>query len=86
MKHREPRYPNKLLVIGTVTAVVGVVLLLATLGPLTLPAGPLARCPCSLAGLVFLYLAYVRGRARPGTSSRACSSPSAACSSSSWRR
>ncbi len=62
MKHREPRYPNKLLVIGTVTAVVGVVLLLATLGPLTLPLG-LWPVPVVLAGLVFLYLAYVRGRA-----------------------
>jgi len=62
MKHREPRYPNKLLVIGTVTAVVGIVLLLATLGPLTLPMG-LWPVPVVLGGLVFLYLAYVRGRA-----------------------
>jgi hypothetical protein len=63
MKKRRPaRYPNKLLVIGTLTAVVGIVLLLATLGPLSLPLG-LWPVPVVAAGLAFLYLAYVRGRA-----------------------
>lgn len=61
MKRRPPRYPNKLLVIGVLTAAVGVVLLLATLGPLALPLG-LWPVPVIAAGLAFLYLAYLRGK------------------------
>ena len=61
MKHRTPRYPNKLLVIGAVALVAGVVLLMANLGSFSLPLG-LWPVPLLLAGLVFLYLAYVRGR------------------------
>jgi hypothetical protein len=61
MKRRPPRYPNMLLVIGGLTAAVGVVLLLATLGPLALPLG-LWPVPVLAAGLAFLYLGYVRGR------------------------
>ena len=57
----KPRYPNKLLVLGAITAVAGIVLLMATRGPLSLPLG-LWPVPVLLAGLVFLYLGYVRGR------------------------
>ncbi len=61
MKRTMPRYPNKLLVIGTATFVAGGVLLLAKLGSFTLPASLWPLAPLAL-GLVFLYLAYVRGR------------------------
>ena len=60
-KRAAPRYPNKLLVIGTVAFVAGGALLMLNLGSFTLPVSlwPLALIA---AGLVFLYLAYVRGR------------------------
>jgi hypothetical protein len=61
MKKRTPRYPNKLLVIGVVVLIAGGVLLMANLGSFTLPAS-LWPLPLLAAGLVFLYLAYVRGR------------------------
>jgi hypothetical protein len=61
MKRSAPRYPNKLLVIGTAVLVAGGVLLMVTLGSFTLPAS-LWPLPVLAAGLVFLYLAYVRGR------------------------
>jgi hypothetical protein len=61
MKRTTPRYPNKLLVIGVAVLVVGGVLLMANLGSFALPAG-LWPLPPLAAGLVFLYLAYVRGR------------------------
>jgi hypothetical protein len=61
MKRTAPRYPNKLLVIGTAVLVAGGVLLMVTLGSFTLPAS-LWPLPLLAAGLVFLYLAYVRGR------------------------
>ena len=61
MKRTTPRYPNKLLVIGVAAFVVGAVLLMANLGSFVLPAGIWPLLPLA-AGLVFLYLAYVRGR------------------------
>ena len=61
MKRPTPRYPNKLLVIGTAALVAGGVLLMVTLGSFTLPASLWPLAPVA-AGLVFLYLAYVRGR------------------------
>lgn len=61
MKRTAPRFPNKLLVIGTTALVAGGVLLMANLGSFTLPVS-LWPVPLLVAGLVFLYLAYVRGR------------------------
>ena len=61
MKRPTPRYPNKLLVIGAAALVAGAVLLMANLGSFPVPAG-LWPLPLLAAGLVFLYLAYVRGR------------------------
>ena len=61
MKRPTTRYPNKLLVIGAAALVAGAVLLMANLGSFPLPASlwPLALIAV---GLVFLYLAYIRGR------------------------
>lgn len=61
MKRPTPRYPHKLLVIGTTAFVAGGALLLLKLGSFTLPTS-LWPLPAIVAGLVFLYLAYVRGR------------------------
>jgi len=61
MKRMPPRYPNKLFVIGMAALVTGGVLLLANVGSLRLPAS-LWPVPVLLAGLVLLYLAYLRGR------------------------
>jgi hypothetical protein len=61
MKRQTPRYPNKLLVIGTAALVAGGVLLMLNLGSFTLPVSLWPLAPLA-AGLVFLYLAYVRGR------------------------
>ena len=61
MKRTTPRYPNKLLVIGAAAFVAGGVLLMANLGSFILPASLWPLAPF-VAGLVFLYLAYVRGR------------------------
>jgi len=58
---RLPRYPNKLLVIGMTALVAGGVLLMVNLGSLAVPASLWPLAPLA-AGLVFLYLAYVRGR------------------------
>ena len=58
---RQPRYPNKLLVIGAATLVAGGVLLMLNLGSFTVPASLWPLAPLA-AGLAFLYLAYVRGR------------------------
>ncbi len=64
MRRQEPRFPNKLLVIGTATVVVGGVLLLWTLGRMR--RVPFGLWPLLLlaAGLALLYFAWVRGRAR----------------------
>jgi hypothetical protein len=61
MKRTAPRYPNKLLIIGAAVLVAGAVLLMVNLGSFTLPASLWPLAPVA-AGLVFLYLAYVRGR------------------------
>jgi len=61
MKHPTPRYPNKLLVIGTAALVAGGVLLMVNLGSFALPASLWPLAPLAT-GLMFLYLAYVRGR------------------------
>lgn len=64
MKRREPRYPNKLLVIGTFTVVAGGVLLLWTLGRMRRLPLALWPLPVLLGGLALLYLAWVKGRSR----------------------
>jgi len=60
-KKRAPRYPNKLLVIGAAAFVAGAALLMVNLGTFTLPASLWPLAPLA-AGLVLLYLAYVRRR------------------------
>jgi hypothetical protein len=61
MKRAAPRYPHKLLVIGTAALVSGGVLLMVNLGSFTLPVSLWPLAPLAV-GLAFLYLAYVRGR------------------------
>jgi len=62
MKRRTPpRYPNKLLVAGVVTGIGGSLLLLWNFGYLPQP-GRLWPVGLILVGLVFLYLAWPKGR------------------------
>jgi hypothetical protein len=60
-KRTPPRYPNKLLVAGVFTAIAGSLLLLWNFGYLPQP-GRLWPVGLIILGLVFLYLAWPRGR------------------------
>ena len=61
MAEKQPRFPNKLLVLGTCCVLLGGVLLFWTFG--NLPSlGALWPLPFLAAGLVFLYLVFLRGK------------------------